>query len=81
MERAEAIENMVLHVLEELAENGVPTEAVESTLHQLELSLREVGGDHFPYGLGLIIKALEPSLHGADPVAHLDLGNRSRRAS
>ena len=73
VERAEAIENMVLHVLKDLAENGVPAEAVESTLHQLELSLREVGGDHFPYGLGLIIKALEPSLHGADPVAHLDL--------
>jgi Zn-dependent M16 (insulinase) family peptidase len=45
----------------------------EAVLHQLELSQREVSGDGFPYGLQLIVHTLGGNLHGADPVAMLDL--------
>ncbi len=46
---------------------------LESVLHQLELSRREIGGDGLPYGLKLILNALTPSIHGGDPVAALAL--------
>jgi presequence protease len=72
-EHAEALEALVMGVLREVAEHGVPQENVEAVLHQVELTQREIGGDHFPYGLQLMMNALTPALHGGDPAAALDL--------
>ena len=72
-ERAEEVEALILGVLKEVAEEGVPKEAVMSVLHQLELSQREVTGDGFPYGLQLSLRALTPALHGGDPVTSLEI--------
>ena len=69
----DAIENMILHVLQDVAEHGVPREQVESVLHQLELSQREIGGDGFPFGLKLMLNALPAALHGGRPAAVLNL--------
>jgi len=72
-EDAKAIENMILHVLQDIADNGVPQEQLESILHQLELSQREIGGDGFPFGLKLMLNALPAALHGGEPAAVLNL--------
>jgi len=72
-ENAEAMEALVLQVLEEVAENGLPLERVESVLHQLELLQREISGDSYPYGLQLILEALPAAIHRGDPVAVLNL--------
>lgn len=72
-EHADAVEELILGVLREVAENGVPQELVEAVLHQLELSQREIGGDHFPYGLQLMMNALTPAIHGGDPAAALNI--------
>jgi len=72
-EHAQALEQLVLDVLEDVAQNGVPQDQVEAVLHQLELSQREIGGDGYPYGLQLILAGLSASIHGGDPVAVLNL--------
>lgn len=72
-EHAEAVEALIMGVLEQVAEEGVPQEQVEAMLHQVELSQREIGGGHFPYGLQLMVNALSPALHDGDPVAVLNL--------
>ncbi len=72
-ERADEVEALILGVLKEVADKGVPKEAVTSVLHQLELSQREITGDGFPYGLQLSLRALTPALHGGDPVASLEI--------
>ncbi len=71
-EHAEAVEALVLQVLQQVAADGVPQEAVDAALHQLELSEREITGDGFPYGLHLLMEALTPAIHGADPLPALD---------
>lgn len=73
VESTEAVEALVVSVLEQVATDGVPKERLEAVLHQLELSQREISGDHYPYGLQLILGALSPMLHGGDPVQLLDL--------
>src|SRR5690606_18047700 len=50
-ERAAAVEQLILNVLEDVAQKGVDKSMVEAVLHQLEFSQREVSGDHYPYGL------------------------------
>ena len=72
-EHADDVEALIMGVLEDVATNGIPVEQLESILHQLELSQREVGGSGFPYGLQLIMKLVSPALYNADPVKALDL--------
>jgi len=72
-EQADAVEAFILQVLKEVVDNGMPMEQVESVLHQMELSQREITGDGFPYGLRLLLNAFSPMIHGGDPVAALDI--------
>jgi Zn-dependent M16 (insulinase) family peptidase len=72
-EQAEAVEALILDVLRDIAEHGVPQEMVEAALHQLELHQREIGGDTYPYGLQLILSALPTAVHRGDPIAVLNL--------
>ena len=72
-EHENAVEELVLDVLREVVDKGVPQERVEAVLHQLELHQREVSGDGFPYGLQLILQALGCATHYSDPIAVLNL--------
>ena len=69
----EAVEQLILDTIHAVAENGVPQEQVEACLHQLELHQREITGDSYPYGLQLILSALNSATHRGDPVALLNL--------
>ncbi|MEK0445725.1 MAG: hypothetical protein RLZZ399_1046 [Verrucomicrobiota bacterium] len=65
-------EALVFETLREIAEKGVPQEALDAALHQLELARREISGDHFPYGLELCFRLLTPWNYGGDPLPFLD---------
>ena len=69
----EAVEQLILETITKVAENGVAQEQVEACLHQLELHQREITGDSYPYGLQLILSALNSATHRGDPVALLNL--------
>lgn len=71
-ESAEAVEQLIFDVLQQVTAQGAPQEAIDAALHQLELSEREITGDGFPYGLRLIMEALTPAIHGGDPLPALD---------
>jgi Zn-dependent M16 (insulinase) family peptidase len=68
-----AVEDLILGVIERIAAEGVPLEQLEAVLHQLELHQREVSGDGMPFGLNLILQALGPATHYADPIPSMDL--------
>ncbi len=68
-----ALEDEVNGVLKDIAENGLPQEQIEASLHQLELRQREIGGDGYPYGLQLILNALSAATHRGDVLGFLDL--------
>ena len=73
IQNEQALEKLVLQVLENVASNGVPLNRLEAVLHQLELHQREITGDGFPYGLQLILSALGCATHYSDPISVLDL--------
>ena len=72
-ENADALEALVLDVLQKVVDEGIPAERVEAVLHQLELSQREISGDGYPYGLQLILEGLSSAIHRGDPVAVMNL--------
>lgn len=69
----DALEAMVLEVIEQVATEGVSQERLAAVLHQLELHQREITGDGYPYGLQLILQGLGCATHYSDPIAVLDL--------
>jgi len=72
-EHADAVEKLILSVLENVAENGVDQSQVEAVLHQLELGQREIGGDGYPYGMQLILGGLSSAIHRGDPIAVMNI--------
>ncbi|MDE0763582.1 MAG: insulinase family protein [Cellvibrionales bacterium] len=70
---ADMIENMVLAVVQTVADKGLPLEQVAASLHQLELQQREISGGGYPYGLSLTLTALTSATHRGDPMGLLDL--------
>ncbi|MEP5568924.1 MAG: insulinase family protein [Halioglobus sp.] len=72
-EHADALEQLVLEVITDVASNGVSHDRLQAVLHQLELHQREVSGDSYPYGLHLILQALGCATHYSDPIAVLNL--------
>ncbi len=72
-EQADQVEKMILQVLQDVADNGLPQEQVAASLHQLELSQREMSGGGYPYGLHLILTSLTSATHRGDPVSLLNL--------
>jgi Zn-dependent M16 (insulinase) family peptidase len=68
-----AVEKLILDTIAEVAKDGVPLERLQACLHQLELQQREITGDGYPYGLQLILTALNSATHRGDPIALLDL--------
>lgn len=72
-ENADLLEEKILTIIAETAEQGLSEQRLNAILHQIELSHREVRGDGFPYGLQLILSALSSATHRNDPVELLDL--------
>ncbi|BBP43596.1 insulinase family protein [Thiosulfativibrio zosterae] len=68
----DAIKTLILQTLKAVVEEDVDAEMIESALHQLELSQREIGGDGYPYGLQLMLQSLAGAMHDGDPIALLD---------
>ena len=60
---AEEVENLILTTLEKLVSDGVPKDLVNSSLHQLEISQREVSSGGMPYGLQLMLGCMNACIH------------------
>lgn len=73
VESAVAFEKIVMDLLEDISQKGVPLEQLESVLHQLEINQREIGGDSYPFGLQLILGGISAAVHRSDPAALLNL--------
>jgi len=71
--QAAELEQRIFAVLQDVAANGVSQARLEAALHQLELNQREIGGDHYPYGLQLMMGAVSTAIHRGDPIALLNL--------
>ncbi len=72
-EQVDEFEELIIKTLEKVAQEGIDKEQIEAVLHQLELSQREIGGDHYPFGLQLILSGLSTAIHRGDVIAHMNL--------
>ena len=68
---AEDVEMLIMETLADLAENGVPSAAVEAAVNSVEFDLREDNSGRFPRGLAAMIRSLSTWLYDGDPIAPL----------
>jgi hypothetical protein len=78
-EKLAEIEALILSTLERVEKDGFPQERIDAALHQYELANREVTGDQYPYGLGLLMRLFGPWLHVEDPISTLLIGQNLDR--
>ncbi|RKM21821.1 peptidase M16 [Moraxella catarrhalis] len=67
-EHTEALEKGILALLNQIADNPISQEVIETILHQIEIDQRHIGGDSMPYGLTLMLEAFSTAVHGGDPL-------------
>ena len=73
------VEALILDTLARVAQQGFPQERIDAALHQYEFANREVTGDQYPYGLGLMMRLFGPWLHAEDPFSTLMIGQNLER--
>ncbi|GAA5103224.1 insulinase family protein [Wohlfahrtiimonas larvae] len=71
----EAVDELIMSTLRKVRDENVDISVVESVLHQLELSSREITEGRMPYGLNMILQCLAPVLHGGEAVDALAIDN------
>lgn len=64
-------EEIIFTTLKDLAENGIPKEAVDAAVNSVEFAYRENNSGRFPRGLSAMIQALSTWLYGGDPLGPL----------
>ncbi len=78
-EKLPEIEALIIETLRQVEKNGLPQERIDAALHQYEFASREVTGDQYPYGLGLMMRLFGPWLHANDPFSTLMIGQNLER--
>lgn len=72
-EHGDAIEQGILDLLNQVADQPVDSEAIETILHQIEIDQRHIGGDSMPYGLNLMLEGFSTAIHDGDPMHVWDI--------
>ncbi len=67
-EYADDVEQGILSLLKDVADQPIDPDTIETILHQIELDQRHIGGDSMPYGLTLMLEGFSTALHGGDPM-------------
>lgn len=63
----EKLKDVIYSTLSKIAEHGISKADLSSSLHQLELSRTELGGDGQPFGLTLFMRSALAYQHGVSP--------------
>lgn len=70
----DAVESLVLKKLEELAQSGFTSSAIEAAINTIEFSLRENNTGSFPRGLSLMLRAVGAWIYDKDPYVPIQVG-------
>lgn len=66
-ENAERLERVIRETLQKICVRGLPSDLVDSAIHQVEFQRSEITGDSLPYGLSLFMRAGLLKQHGGNP--------------
>ncbi len=70
-DRAGAVEDLILNVLEGLAHKGFDRDLIEAALHQVEFHGKEIVRGAYPYGITLMGRVFQTWLYDGDPLVPL----------
>lgn len=71
--QTDPLRKILFQTLKSIASNPIPKKEIESALHQIEFSRREITGEGLPYGLSLFLRGGLLKLQGCEPEAALKI--------
>jgi Zn-dependent M16 (insulinase) family peptidase len=73
------IESIISDVLLRLVAEGIDPEIIESAIHQIEFSRKEVTNSPYPYGLKLLLSFSGAWFHGGDPEKNIQIDDHLKQ--
>jgi hypothetical protein len=69
------VEKIVFSTLETLADKGIDQYLIDSAIHQIEFSHKEITNTPYPYGIKLLMGVASVIVHEGDPVSAINIDN------
>ena len=67
------VEKIIFSTLEELVAKGIDRELIDSAIHQIEFSRKEITNSPYPFGLKLLLGIVGSLIHDGDPVSFINV--------
>ena len=67
------VEKIVFNTLETLADKGIDQHLIDSAIHQIEFSHKEITNTPYPYGIKLLMGVASVIVHEGDPVTAINI--------
>jgi hypothetical protein len=67
------VEKIIFNTLEALADSGIDKHLIDSAIHQIEFSRKEITNTPYPYGIKLIMGVASVIIHEGDPVSAINI--------
>ncbi|WP_321494654.1 insulinase family protein [uncultured Desulfobacter sp.] len=69
------VEKIVFSTLETLVKNGIDQHLIDSAIHQIEFSRKEITNTPYPYGIKLLVGIASVMVHEGDPVTAININD------
>ncbi len=75
------VEKIIFDTLDTLASKGIDRHLIDSAIHQIEFSRKEITNTPYPFGIKLLVSLASVLIHEGDPVAAINIDEDLDRLS
>lgn len=73
------VERIIFNTLETLSDKGIDQHLIDSAIHQIEFSRKEITNTPYPYGIKLLVGVASVMVHEGDPVSAINIDGDLKR--
>ena len=73
------VEKIIFDTLESLVDKGIDQHLIDSAIHQIEFSRKEITNTPYPFGIKLLVSIAGILIHQGDPVAAINIDESLER--
>jgi presequence protease len=70
---AQKVEKIIFSTIEEIADNGIEKNLIDSAIHQIEFYRKEITNTPYPFGIKLLLSFAGTLIHDGDPVSCINI--------
>jgi hypothetical protein len=67
------VEKIIFSTIEEIADNGIEQNLIDSAIHQIEFYRKEITNTPYPFGIKLLLSFASTLIHDGDPLSCINI--------